>query len=211
MTELVVGVLGGAISTPVLIYLVVRNASPAAAARFGPTGRLLLGAAAAATGVVLGQRMHGSDLAVTALALALTLAAATVDMLERRLPDALTVPAAAAAIGGLSVVALGSGGSPISSLAGAAIFGAVLLILGFLTGGVGLGDSKLALGVGAILGWQGWPIWFAGVLAGLLILIAADLVLRVRERGLRERLDRSLPYGPAMVAGAVAALLLPTG
>lgn len=210
MIASVLGALSGAVATPVLIYLVRRYATPAAAQRFRSSGRFLLAAAAAGTGAVLGLQVHGPGLAAAAVSLALMLAAAAVDVLERRLPDALTLPAAAVAIVGLAVVALSNDRSPIPSLAGAAIFGAALLGIGFLTGGVGLGDSKLALGVGAILAWQGWSTWFAGILAGLLILISVDLVTRVRERGPRARLDRSLPYGPAMLAGTVVALLLPT-
>jgi leader peptidase (prepilin peptidase)/N-methyltransferase len=68
-----------------------------------------------------------------------------------------------------------------------------------------MGDVKLAALVGFVLGWAGWSTWLLGFAAGILLGgVAAAIVLIARRSGPRG----TLPYGPAMVAGALVALLL---
>lgn len=172
---------------------------------------VVLGVSCVAVGGIVGASFSPPGAAVVAAGvLWLALAAAAVDVAERRLPDVLTVPAAVLALAGLGGVALLDGGPWLRSLSGAAAFGGGLLLLGLVDGAVGLGDVKAAVSVGGILGWHGWPAWFAGVLGGLLILVLAGLVLRRQdEGGASPRRAGSLPYGPAMLAGAVLAVLVP--
>ncbi|MFK0127107.1 prepilin peptidase [Streptomyces nigra] len=74
-----------------------------------------------------------------------------------------------------------------------------------MRGGLGLGDVKLALGLGAVLGWYGWPILLIGVFAGFLFgaVYGIGLVMAGRA-GRRSR----FAFGPFLLAGALAGVLL---
>ncbi|MGW4759619.1 prepilin peptidase [Streptomyces chartreusis] len=63
----------------------------------------------------------------------------------------------------------GSGGSWPSALLGSLILGACSFVLFFLSKGIGFGDAKLALVLGAVLGWYGWASVLAGNFAGSLL------------------------------------------
>ena len=69
-----------------------------------------------------------------------------------------------------------------------------------LLGGLGLGDVKLAAVLALILGFAGWPAVVTGVLAAHLINGPIALFLLVNGR------RRALPFGPALLAGALLAL-----
>lgn len=133
-----------------------------------------------------------------------------VDLAVHRLPDRLTWPAAAGTWALLGVAALaGAGAGPWlrAVTAGVALglaFAATTLLLG--RRGFGLGDAKLALGVGALLGWQGWGLVVTGlVLTFLLSALVSVALLATRRVGWSSH----LPFGPFLVAGTCAALLLP--
>ena len=69
---------------------------------------------------------------------------------------------------------------------------------------MGMGDVKLAALVGLVLGWFGLAVWLIGLLAafvvGGVIAIIALVLRRVTLRG-------SIPFGPSMLVGALAAVL----
>ncbi|MCD0485773.1 A24 family peptidase [Streptacidiphilus sp. ASG 303] len=131
---------------------------------------------------------------------------AFVDAAEHRLPDALTLPAFAGTAVLLVAAALGSGRPGVlprcllAALALGALYGATALVAP-----MGLGDAKLAPTLGALLGWYGWGAVLAGVFAGFLLagLHGAVLLATRRARG-----ADPLPFGPFMLAGALAAVLL---
>lgn len=133
---------------------------------------------------------------------------ATVDFKVQRLPDVVTLPLAAAALALLGPAALAPdhSGRWTGTLLGALALGALYFVL-FLVNpnGMGFGDVKLAVGIGAVLGWYGWPVTVLGTLAGFLLgaLYALALVLtRHAGRG------TSMPFGPFLLAGALAGVLL---
>ncbi|WP_328341317.1 A24 family peptidase [Micromonospora sp. NBC_00421] len=134
-----------------------------------------------------------------------------VDVAVHRLPDRLTWPAAIGTWALLGVAALtgvdGAGPWLRAVAAGAALglaFATTTLLLG--RRGFGLGDAKLALGVGALLGWQGWGLLVTGlVLTFLLSALVSVALLASRRVGWSSH----LPFGPFLVAGTCAALLLP--
>jgi leader peptidase (prepilin peptidase) / N-methyltransferase len=70
--------------------------------------------------------------------------------------------------------------------------------------GMGMGDVKLALLMGAALGW----LVGAAMLAGFAAAAVAGLVLMVRY-GFRAR-KRAIPLGPFLALGAIAVLFLGT-
>jgi leader peptidase (prepilin peptidase)/N-methyltransferase len=71
--------------------------------------------------------------------------------------------------------------------------------------GMGFGDVKLAGVLGMYLGFLGWPHVFAGTFAAFLFGGLWSLALLVSRRG---TLKSSIPFGPFMLAGAVAAMAL---
>ena len=123
------------------------------------------------------------------------LAAALVDAAEHRLPNVL-VAAAAIPI----VVTLAVSWSPdlARSVAGGAVFVAVPLLVTHLVSpaGMGFGDVKAGVVLGAALGLVDAQLALFALVAGLAAGAAWGLTRRAS----------SIPLGPALVAGAIAAL-----
>ncbi|MFE9457039.1 prepilin peptidase [Streptomyces californicus] len=133
---------------------------------------------------------------------------AVVDRRVHRLPDPLTLPLAAAAVLLLGGAALlpGAAGSWSSGLLGGLALGGFYFLLFLINpNGMGFGDVKLALALGAALGWYGWAVLFVGGFAGFLFGAAYGLGLVVLRRAGRKT---GIPFGPFMIAGALAGLLL---
>ncbi|MEU8427692.1 A24 family peptidase [Micromonospora sp. NPDC048887] len=134
-----------------------------------------------------------------------------VDAMAHRLPDRLTWPSAAGVWALLGVAALtGPGAGPwvravLAGLALAGGFAATTLLFG--RRGFGLGDAKLALGAGALLGWYGWPALVTGLVFALALAGLAGVVLLAARR---VRWSGHLPFGPFLVLGTAAAMVLVT-
>lgn len=139
-----------------------------------------------------------------------TIPAILVDLAVHRLPDRLTVPAAAGTWLLLGVAALDAdpghwlravlGGSGL-----ALFFASTAVLLG--RRGFGLGDAKLALSVGALLGWYGWPVLLFGLVLTFGLSAVVSLGLLVTRRA---NWSTHLPFGPFLLLGTTAALLLTT-
>ncbi|MCW7945620.1 hypothetical protein AAW14_26990 [Streptomyces hygroscopicus] len=131
-----------------------------------------------------------------------------VDFRVQRLPDVVTLPLAALALLLLAAAAAlpGHAGDRVTALLGALVLGGAYFLL-FLVNphGMGFGDVKLALGLGAVLGWYGWPTVMLGTFAGFLFggLYGLGLVL-ARRAGRRT----AIPFGPFLIAGAFVGLLV---
>lgn len=133
---------------------------------------------------------------------------AFVDGASKRLPDAVTLPSYAVGVLSLGLAA------PFTDRGGArfthALIGMAALFLLYAVqwfvapGHIGLGDVKLAGVLGLYLGWLGLPAWVGGTCAGYVLaaLYAAGLLLSRRAT-----LKSELPFGPFMLAGALAAVL----
>ncbi|MFJ6488480.1 prepilin peptidase [Streptomyces californicus] len=133
---------------------------------------------------------------------------AVVDRRVHRLPDPLTLPLAAAAVLLLGGAALlpGAAGSWTSGLLGGLALGGFYFLLFLINpNGMGFGDVKLALALGVALGWYGWAVLFVGGFAGFLFGAAYGLGL-VLLRGAGRK--TGIPFGPFMITGTLAALLL---
>lgn len=131
---------------------------------------------------------------------------AVVDLRHRLLPDRIVLPALAAGTGLLAVAAAvdGSWASLGRAGLGAAALFTVFLVLALISPrSLGMGDVKLAALLGLHLGWLGWPVLLVGAAGGFLLQALASLVLlaigRVGWKG-------ELPFGPAMLLGAAAAI-----
>ncbi|MET8344233.1 prepilin peptidase [Streptomyces microflavus] len=133
---------------------------------------------------------------------------ATVDRRVHRLPDPLTLPLAAAAVLLLGGAALlpGHAGSWTSALLGGLALGGFYFLLFLINpNGMGFGDVKLALALGAALGWYGWEVLFLGGFAGFLFGAAYGLGLVLLRRAGRRT---GIPFGPFMIAGTLTGILL---
>ncbi|WP_318208977.1 MULTISPECIES: A24 family peptidase [unclassified Streptomyces] len=133
---------------------------------------------------------------------------ASVDARVHRLPDVLTLSLAAVVplLLGVAELLPYDAGSWRHAVLGALVLGGAYLVLHRISPGeLGLGDVKLALPLGAALGWYGWDILFFGAFAGFLLGAVYGLGLVLLRRA-----DRSsaIPFGPFMLAGGLLGLLL---
>jgi leader peptidase (prepilin peptidase) / N-methyltransferase len=134
---------------------------------------------------------------------------AVIDIRVRRLPDLLT----GACIAGISVLltaaAASTAGWPDLTRAGeaglaVAAFFALLALA--RPGSAGLGDAKLALSTGALAGWLGWGPLLGSVFAAFVLAALCGLwLVGTRRATLR---GTSLPFGPFLLAGCLAVVLL---
>ncbi|MFE6663388.1 prepilin peptidase [Streptomyces sp. NPDC057697] len=148
------------------------------------------------------------ELAVWLLLAPVAVLLAAIDRRVHRLPDQLTLPAAAAAVVLLGAAALlpEHAGSWLSALLGGAALGGFYFLLFLINpNGMGFGDVKLALSLGTVLGWYGWAVVFAGGFAGFLLGAAYGFGLMVLKRAGRKT---GIPFGPFMITGALLGLLL---
>jgi leader peptidase (prepilin peptidase)/N-methyltransferase len=133
---------------------------------------------------------------------------AVVDFRVKRLPDVLTLPLAGAALALLGVVALlpEHAGDWLTALYGSLALGGAFFVLFLINpGGMGFGDVKLALGLGAVLGWYGWPTLMLGTFAAFVLgaLYGGALVV-VRRAGRKT----AIAFGPFLIAGTFTGLLM---
>lgn len=159
----------------------------------------------AALAVATGPR---PELAVWLLLAPFAVLLALVDRNVHRLPDQLTLPlaGAAAVLLGLAALLPGHAGSWPTALLGGLVLGAAYFVLFLIhPNGMGFGDVKLALSLGVALGWYGWAVLFVGAFAGFLLGSLYGLGLIVLRRANRKT---AIPFGPFMIVGALAGLLL---
>ncbi|QLE73719.1 prepilin peptidase [Streptomyces rectiverticillatus] len=133
---------------------------------------------------------------------------AVVDATVHRLPDILTLPLAGAAVVllGAASLASGHGGSWAGAVTGALALAGVYFVLFLIhPNGMGFGDVKLALVVGAALGWYGWAVLFIGFFLGISLGAAYGVGLMVLKRAGRKS---AMPFGPFMLIGAFLGMLL---
>jgi prepilin peptidase CpaA len=146
------------------------------------------------------------------------------DLRERRIPNALTLGGALAA---LILRLLIDPALALSGLEGAGL-GLLIAVVLFVSGAFGAGDGKLLIAVGAFLGIEGLPtaLLATGVVGGIMTLVVSwrrgvliPVILHVKDlaiwcltfgrAGTRWKVSDAaaitMPYGPAIVAGATLA------
>lgn len=129
------------------------------------------------------------------------------DLVARRLPDALTLPAypLAAAVLGIAAVGAGHVGPLIRAAMGALLWaGGYAAIRLISPGALGGGDVKLAGSLGALTAATSWP--------GLLVAVFVAGVLTAMVAVPARMLGHSdVPHGPAMLTAAWLVVLHPPG
>ncbi|MEW2383643.1 A24 family peptidase [Micromonospora sp. NPDC047707] len=178
-------------------------------ARVGAPPGTVEAVAVAAAAVLLLVGPPAAELAAVAWWLGWAVPLVFVDAAVHRLPDRLTGPAALGTwlLLGLAA-ALGAGYPPwlratAAGLALGLLFAGTTLLLG--RRGFGLGDAKLAVGAGLLLGWHGWTVPVLGLLLAFALSSVAALALLATGRA---RWSSHLAFGPFLVAATGAALLL---
>lgn len=139
--------------------------------------------------------LHAEALVASLFCLVLVALSAT-DLEHRVIPNRIVLPAAAAVLAAQTAVKP----SPEWALAAVGASGALFLAALAYPGGMGMGDVKLALLLGAMLG-RTVPI---ALLLGMAAALVPALVLLVRH-GSRAR-KMAIPLGPFLALGSVVAL-----
>ncbi|WP_037074577.1 prepilin peptidase [Pseudonocardia spinosispora] len=125
------------------------------------------------------------------------------DLLHRRLPDVLTLPALPVAV--LMAAPLGQASMWRAVWGALALFGVHLAVRVSAPAALGAGDVKLAAPLGAVLGAVSWPALLVGaVLASVLtaVLGIGGRLVRSRYRHTEPRAPTGLPHGSSMLASA---------
>lgn len=128
-----------------------------------------------------------------------------VDLVARRLPDALTLPAYPLVAGLLGIAAVGAGNvdplvrAAVGTLLWAGGYAAIRLVS---PGALGGGDVKLAGSLGALTAAASWPGLVLAVLASGVLTVM--VMIPARMFGYRD-----VPHGPAMLAAAWFVVLHP--
>jgi len=130
---------------------------------------------------------------------AVLIAVAAIDLEHRKVPNAITGPAAVWAVAAAAV--LQTAELPELLVAGAAAFTALLLAALAYPGGMGMGDVKLAGVMGLYLGLSVAPAMLIAFLTGS----AVGLGMMARQ-GLAAR-KSALAFGPFLAIGGLAGLL----
>ena len=149
-----------------------------------------------------------ADVAAWAWFAAVGLLLAVIDLREHLLPNRVLLPGVVVAAGLLAAAAAVDDAWPAllrAVLAGGLCFGVLLVMALLAPAGLGMGDVKLAGLIGLVLGWLGWQAVVLGLFLGFLLQAVVGLLLLALRRAGR-RTD--LPFGPALLVGALVAALV---
>ncbi|HEX6951277.1 MAG TPA: prepilin peptidase [Gaiellaceae bacterium] len=183
-------------NVPVLSYAVLRGRCRRCGIRIPPRDLAIeLATALLLVGCVLAFGLTTKAAAAGIACAALVVVTAT-DLERRIVPNRVVLPAAVA------VLVLQTVSHPSPEWAIGAVGAAGFLFLAALAypGGMGMGDVKLALLIGALLGVT-TPV---GLMLGLLLALVPSIVLFVRHGAGARKLG--IPFAPFLAAGAVVAL-----
>lgn len=125
-----------------------------------------------------------------------------IDVRQRRLPNALTLAGAAVILAAAAVCGRG----PAALLGAAALGGLYLAVHLIDPAGLGGGDVKLAVALGALTGALGAPVWLLAALGAPLLTAVAGTAAALRHRGEARRI--AIPHGPSMCAASLLAAAL---
>lgn len=198
-----------ALCLSLLADVVVRRTLPGLEPHPSPAQRTTTAAAAAAICALLAWRL-GVSPEVPAFMVLVIIGAqlARIDVIHHLLPNRLVFPLLGAGVLLLAGASAALGGW--EKLARALAAGVILFFFYFILAlispkGLGMGDVKLAAPLGLYLGYLGWSQLFYG---GALGFVAGGLVSAVLVSRRRANTPKEVPFGPSMLAAALAVILL---
>jgi leader peptidase (prepilin peptidase)/N-methyltransferase len=187
-------------NVPVLGWLLLRGRCRSCGARIGVVYPLLeLGTAVLISGAFFAYESLWVAFAVAAL-LALMPAITAIDIEHRIIPNRIVYPALIAFPVFLVVAWLAGAPVDLARMAiGFLAYGGGLFLVAMISGGMGMGDVKLAGLIGIVLGSLG--LRYVGVAAGAAIVLGGvgAIVALALGRGRKS----AIPFGPYLAAGAV--------
>ena len=160
------------------------------------------GFAAALAAAVLARYGLGAAGLIAAFTTAVLVVLSVIDAETHRLPNRIVLPSAALVLAARLVTSPEHWQAWVGASLGA--FACFFLFALVVPAGLGMGDVKLMLLLGAALGSAVLPGLLLGTLAGGV----AGLVVLAREG--RAGRGRAIPYGPFLAFGAIAAMLVLT-
>ncbi len=217
----VVAVLVGVAVVPVLRRLVVEGPARAAGAYVSEEDAILSGAGRDRAlwllnpllfGLMAWRWGAGTVLLVFLVLAAVLLVVSLIDLEHYRIPDRIVFPALAVSSGLIVVVTLLEGFGLVfvrnAAIGAVAYFGLLLVPHLIYPRGMGFGDVKLALYLGLHLGWLYRSVldgialimWALVLGSGLGVLAGVGFALARRRRA-------EFPFGPALAAGCLLAVL----
>jgi leader peptidase (prepilin peptidase) / N-methyltransferase len=190
--------LGARELVPVLSFLAARGRCRGCGGRVSwayPAIEVASGALAAGSILAFGPTWRGLAAAIMALAL---VPVVVIDLRHQLIPDLIVLPAAALALLLAALADPDRAWVPLLGAVGAAAF--LFVLWAVYPGGMGLGDVKLALLLGAALGASVVPALALAFLAGAGL--GAGLLVRFGPRARK----MAVPFGPFLAGGAIVAL-----
>lgn len=162
---------------------------------------LLTGAAFAVIG---GRPWAMLELLAFSVFVAIGVQLAVIDARTHRLPRALIWPTWIVVTSVFTAETVADGeqiADLVRAMAGSAVLGGFYVVIAAVSrGGIGAGDVRMSALVGCVLGWHSWPALVSGT---LLAFITAGIITVAFKRDKKS----AISFGPAMLLGAIAALL----
>ena len=186
---------------PVVSWLLLRGRCRDCGARIAPRYPLVELATGVLYALVVVAKDDALDIALGLLLVTALVPIALIDLELRLIPNAITLPAAVAAL--VAGVVLDVGHVPEQLIAGAAAGGFFLIAAAVRPGGMGMGDVKLAAMLGLYLGRTVVPAIFAALILG--VLVGAVVIAR---KGAREGRKTGVPFGPFLAVGGLIAFFV---
>lgn len=139
-----------------------------------------------------------------------SVALGVIDLHTHLLPSRIVIPALLVTLSlvGLVWVVERDTDALVRALVGMVATRSLFWLLWFIrSAGMGFGDVRLSAVLGLALGYLGWGELLVGVYTGFLVFGVPGLVIAVVRRD-RQLLRTAFPFGPFMLAGALAGIAL---
>jgi leader peptidase (prepilin peptidase)/N-methyltransferase len=188
-------------NVPVVSWLLLRGRCRDCGARIAPRYPLVELVTGILYALVVIAKDDALDVALGLLLVTALVPITLIDLELRLIPNAITLPAAVAAL--VAGVVLDIGHVPEQVIAGAAAGGFFLVAALAYPRGMGMGDVKLACMLGLYLGRAVAPAIFAALILG--VVVGAAVIVR---KGAQEGRRTAVPFGPFLAVGALVAFFV---